>query len=271
MSIQEKLKSYLLGNLPAEEAERLDLQIIESSELDEEIVLAEHDLMENYLENDLSPEEKNLFQTNFLTSEERLNNLKHLALLKQYAQQDAEKSAAQTAEEKSFWQILEKFGQWISIPVASAAAILLVSIGLLWFIFWSDKVSVLQDEFVRLNQTDLSNFGELQKIPQLSLTEGTLRNQQEVKKFTVDKSSDRVLIRLALPLSFRSEDDFNVRITKTPGEILELKTARSFKNQVGTEIRFLVPSAFLTKGEYKIEVWQKKLADLPLSYPFLVE
>jgi hypothetical protein len=46
---ENKIRQYLLGNLP-EEAEKIDLRIISDKNLEESLYLAEERLMEDYLE-----------------------------------------------------------------------------------------------------------------------------------------------------------------------------------------------------------------------------
>lgn len=82
---QSQLKQYLLGNLRAEQAEAIDLQIISQPQFAEELGLAEDNLMEDYLEEALTHNEIELFHKNFLVSEERTNRFRQLCLLKSYA------------------------------------------------------------------------------------------------------------------------------------------------------------------------------------------
>lgn len=62
------LKQYLLGNLPPQEAEAIDLQIISDESSEEKLLWAESELMEDYLDETLSPTDVELFKENFLVS-----------------------------------------------------------------------------------------------------------------------------------------------------------------------------------------------------------
>src|SRR5437763_2043708 len=84
-----KLKQYLLGNLSQEAAAEIDLRIIEDDALTEHLALAESDLIEDYLEGSLSTEELALFNSNFLTSADRKQQLGEISLLKRYARDQA--------------------------------------------------------------------------------------------------------------------------------------------------------------------------------------
>lgn len=81
----EKIKQYLLGNLTPDEAREMDLRIISGASLEDELLAAEDDLMDDYLDGILSPADAELFRRNFLVSDERRAALQHLAGLKKYA------------------------------------------------------------------------------------------------------------------------------------------------------------------------------------------
>ena len=76
--------------LPDEETEALDLRIISGDELSEELSLAEHDLAEDYLEGELSPEEAARFDTHFLTSPERKALVREVRIFKGIAARKSE-------------------------------------------------------------------------------------------------------------------------------------------------------------------------------------
>ena len=62
-----EIKRYLLGSLTPPEMEAIDLQIIADENTEESLVCAESELMEDYLDQMLSPPEVALFEQNFLT------------------------------------------------------------------------------------------------------------------------------------------------------------------------------------------------------------
>ena len=68
-----KLKQFLLGNLAEGEAEEIGVRIIADRELDEKMSFAEEELVEDFLDDELTAEEKELFFANFLTTPARID------------------------------------------------------------------------------------------------------------------------------------------------------------------------------------------------------
>ena len=88
-----KFRAYFLGQLTDDESAAVELNIISDASLEDKLHLAESELIEDYLEEMLAPDEKDLFDKNFLRSPERQKRLDFLRLLKNHA-----KEVSQTKE-----------------------------------------------------------------------------------------------------------------------------------------------------------------------------
>src|SRR5690242_5047870 len=78
------MRSYLLGNLGADSRARLEESISSDPGIYEELSVVEEELIDQYLTNDLSPSERQQFETYFLTTAERQKNLRFGRLLRRY-------------------------------------------------------------------------------------------------------------------------------------------------------------------------------------------
>ena len=108
MSFNETtLREYLLGTLSAEEAEKLELQIFDDTELVSSLALAEDDLIEDYIDENLTSAERRLFLTNFLTSTRRREQLDFIGKLKA----EAVKTAPRNLETEKTPSLLEKLAR----------------------------------------------------------------------------------------------------------------------------------------------------------------
>ncbi len=95
-----KLKQYLLGNSSENDAEEIGVQIIADREFDERMSLAEGELIEDFLDDALTAEEKELFYAHFLTTPERIELFEETALLRNYAQTHLANAAEKLTQEK---------------------------------------------------------------------------------------------------------------------------------------------------------------------------
>src|SRR5436853_1928493 len=63
-----EIRQFLLGQLREEQAEQLEKRIFADRDFAEEIDIAESELITDYHENKLNPEERTLFERKYLTS-----------------------------------------------------------------------------------------------------------------------------------------------------------------------------------------------------------
>lgn len=260
------IRQYLLGSLTEKEVEEIELRIISEAGFEEELYLAENNLMEDYLEDLLLPQEIELFQKNFLSCKERQKELENLALLRTYSQK---KHLEAFSEEKinepsgTFWG---NFGKFLTVnlhPIAAVFAVvmLLAVIGIYFF-------NSGETEIAELNRKDLSNIAEYQNLTNLNLISGNFRDSGGTNKLSVNNLTEQVLLRLDLPVE---GDVFDVRITRGENEAANLDNISPYRNQSGQELRLLLPSSLLTKGDYKIEARRENSSDSPVIYSFTVQ
>ena len=267
MEIEGKIiRQYLLGNLTEKEVEEIDLRIISEPGFDEELYLAESNLMEDYLEDLLSPQETELFQKNFLSCKQRQKELENLAMLRSYSQK---KHLEVVSDEKinkpsgTFWG---KFGKFLTVnlhPIAAVFAVvmLLAVIGIYFF-------NSGETEIAELNRKDLSSISEYQNLTNLNLISDNFRDSGGTNKLSVNNLTEQVLLRLDLPVEGNA---FDVRITRGGIEAANLDNIRPYQNQSEQELRLLLPSSLLTKGEYKIEARPENSSDSPVIYSFTIQ
>jgi hypothetical protein len=120
---QLPLKAYLLGNLPSAEQEKLEQQLMSDNEVFDELERVEYELIEDYLDGDLSEDERAQMESLFLSAPERKQQMSFARTLRRY-----------TAQKLTFY---ERLKQWFEFwrfqsPVpglAIAAALLLLILG----------------------------------------------------------------------------------------------------------------------------------------------
>ena len=98
---EQEMKSYLLGTLDKDGRAQLEERFLSAPETYEELLIAEEELIDQYVSGDLSEVEQQQFETNFVITAERQTNLRFAQLLKRYVNshsvQTAQKDRAAAA------------------------------------------------------------------------------------------------------------------------------------------------------------------------------
>jgi len=100
VEIISTLRRYLLGELSPEDQLSLELELMTDNHTFEQLSVAEDELVEEYLEDSLSPREKERFETHFLSTPERRQALKLTKALRRYV------AAHKRASKVPFWESL---------------------------------------------------------------------------------------------------------------------------------------------------------------------
>ncbi|MDQ3372951.1 MAG: hypothetical protein M3521_03560 [Acidobacteriota bacterium] len=270
-----KYKQYLLGNLSAMEIEEIDLQLISDKSLEERLYWAESELAEDYLDNVLSPPEVALFEKNFLVSPTRETQLRQISLLRNYARNAATSRISQELCEKSSETFYGRLKRFFALNWQPASAVLtLIIFGLLvgTAIYYSAYESTpLEKEFAELNQKDLNNLSDYRNLTNVNLPFGAFRDSGSANKLLENVLTDAVLFRLALPFEANSRDRFKVEILMDKKNILSRSEMPFYSNLNGKELRLLMPSTVLKKGEYQIKVEKENSIESAVNYNFIVQ
>jgi hypothetical protein len=270
------LKQFLLGNLSSPDAEAIDLQIISDESLEEKLLWAESELMEDYLDETLSPQEVELFEKNFLVSQERQIQFRQISQLRSYARKAATKEASEKVCLTARVSFFEKMKNFFSLNLRPAfAAFVLIVTGLFAysiFYFTANNQTASEREFADLNKKDLNNSAEFKDIFAVNLMSGTFRDSSGTgSKFQLDKLGDRVLFRLALPGTMVAANTFKVELVKDQKVVFTQTNLRFYNNPNGQELRLFLPALTLKKGEYQIKVAKETAEDSVFIYSFAIE
>lgn len=272
---EEKIKKYLIGGLNEPDADEIDLQIFSGELSEETLLVAENDLVEDYLENNLSAAELVLFQKNFLTSKARKRQIYQISLLKNYAEHSVLIRENESSENESgfFWR-LANLHSLMPFRVAFGIVVVSIFIGLFWYVAFKDSpdgsFSPLEQEYAALNKDDLSDLGKFQDVSKISLVSGSLRGAGESNNLSEGNLTDKVLVRLALPDGIDTTQSFRVEFMNGDENIFTQTVNRYYQNSHGEEIRLFVPSKILQKGDYKISVKKQTTDNSVFKYGFSI-
>lgn len=270
-----RLKQFLLDNLSEKETEEIGLQIISDEDFEEKMMFAEESLIEDFLEDSLSSEEKELFFSNFLTCQERIEILEETALMKKYAQTHFVKKINEINEINStgFFQILKNFVALNLRPIAAVLIILLI-VGVVWRVFIYDTnggLTQIEKDYAALNQKDLSSPTETANFSNKSLVAGTFRDNNSAAKLNIENLTENILFRLALPSETAKETNYNLELINDRQTIFRQNNLRIYQNQNGQEIKVILPKSVLPKGQSQIRLTNASDLALSVVYNFTIE
>src|SRR5216684_8868777 len=84
METQQAIRKYLLGILAQEQAEELEERLLIDGELYEELLIAEDDLVDQFLSGEMTAREREGIETHFLRASGRQEQLRFASTLKRY-------------------------------------------------------------------------------------------------------------------------------------------------------------------------------------------
>lgn len=146
------IRDYLLGKqLSEEEKNSIEESFMTSDEDFQNVLIAEEDLIEEYLDNRLNSTERQYFEERFLITEERRQKLHFEKLLRKHFSEKNNPAPAKNDSDllKNKQQIINKEKQppfwrkWLFSPVPVAAIILLIITGVLLSIFYRSTDPVI--------------------------------------------------------------------------------------------------------------------------------
>lgn len=248
---ETKLRKYLLDDLSSAETEEFELQILEDSDAETSLALAEHELIEDFIDEKLSISEGELFQKNFLVSNRRKEELEFLQSLKKHSAESLEHKK-KVKEKTSFGENLRDFFRLRSFQIAFASFAVLITVFGIWWILNGNSQTELAKETSALNETNLSDISAYKNTQTLTLIPGVFRGNDSAQSFSKDNSTQPILLRLALQGNQTAKPTANLYRDETL--LVTLKNVSVYQNAAGSEVRLLLPAAKLDKGNYRLEL-----------------
>lgn len=193
----EKLKEYFLVTLPPQEMEDIDLRIISDIDFASELDAAETALLEDYLENSLSLEDRKLFETNYLVTQERQNKLSFLRSLKNFAQESSMQPKLQE-NPSSFFDSIKSLFAPPKLAFGLAGLALVFAIGASGYFMWK-SYDIQSNVLIALNNAQKterpleSRISDFKYAPKIEGKRGNASDRNEELEFA--ELSARNLVR----------------------------------------------------------------------------
>ena len=255
---QKHARRFLLGYLSEAEREIVEERLAEPDYL-ELVLKTENELMEDYVDNELSSEERDRFEKYVLTTERQVSQLNLSRKLRAIARVRAAANSppivpqtiptlpANISEAKRSW------ADW-RLPVAAVVFLAVFVTGAL--IIWRGRSSEqsLSEELFRLNtQQTLSTEAINKGFIIGPLREGLSREEQENKKYSIPPTEQ--IVQLRLQTGSAPYEKFQAILQPAEGsEILKLSDLRTRSINGENVVLVYLPARTLTPGDYQIRL-----------------
>lgn len=280
----EKLRLYLLGSLNADERLKVDERLLVDDEFAERVALLESVLTDDHAAGKPDPAERELFQSKFLVTDDRKQNLRLSAALRDYA--NAEAATVTQLPERSSWS--EKFAGLFALnsprawAFAGSFAALLLLVGVTWFILKRPQESPLVAKNETTNSTETVRPAKSAEQPvapnqqpspapnpspspetvpatvaSFVLMPGALRSGGDMTRIAVP-GGERDIVRLSLVVETPSEGTYQAELVTAEGQKVLVRPNLKITRNGHAKIVLTVAARLLHTRDYQIKLTQTK-------------
>jgi methionine-rich copper-binding protein CopC len=243
----EEVRQYLLGHLSEEIHQQFEERLLVEDSFLEELLVAEEELIDDYLKGDLSDDDRLSFEQHFLSSSERHQNLRFAMALSQYTANSMEQAESEFAKAKApastfnptwterlraFWS-----NQGWALRAAMSFAVIAILAGALWL--------------------SLFRASSPRTFTPLTLTASVKDNRAEgpqVKKVPLPLKADALKISLILPEGLTPATSYRAELMNGEGETQPLEIA----GQDAQSVSVVIPATQLSRGQYALKLFMTK-------------
>jgi len=243
------LRQFLLGNVDDQERQRLESMFVTGALSRERVMAAEQHLLDEFLENSLTPEDRVRFLAQYGETPDEQRKLRIAQSIQEWASRPQVTPLAGASQ----WStVRERFRlrPVLLIPVSAVFLIAIVCAGVLLNSRWEQRKRhlAMQQEFARLNPSMLPEVSPA--TPPLELRPGAERGVEAENELTPPVNAEFVELRLI----WRHERYAAYKATIRRFDEGEIFTLSNLQLDTDNVIRLRLPSRFLTRGLYLIEM-----------------
>lgn len=249
------LREFLLGKLAGDDRERIEGLFLTDSQTRERVLALEQDLFDDYLEDGLSQEDKEIFISRYAQTDEQRRKLRITGAIKDWAVREA-RAPHQAAPSVSIWSRVWswlRFNPRFFIPIAVTTVVAAV-FAVVWLTgrIEQRKHLAIEQELVQLNSP-----ASLREVTpntiSVDLKPVSVRSAETQTEINIPAESR--FVELHLPW-IQSE-----HYSTYQAEVRRLRDRKSFKipnlqaqNDGRYTIRLKLPAQLLTTGGYQINL-----------------
>jgi hypothetical protein len=269
------VREFLLGKLTDEERERIENLFLTDPQTKERVLTLEDDLIEEYLEDNLTEADKERFLARYAQTDEQRRKLRITKTIKDWAVTQAkapQTAAATVAIWNRLWTRL-RLKPAFAVPIAVTIVIAIV-LAVVWLNSQMErrKHLAVEQELAQLNSPP-----SLRETPpnMISFELRSVNVRSDKPERGINRGADTQIIEMRL-LLMQTE-----RYPMYQAQVRRIGDTKSFsipnlqpENDGGYRIRIRLPARLLRRGSYQIQlrgVANEGTFGPPEEYPFFVE
>jgi hypothetical protein len=252
----ERIIAYLLQDLPEEELERFEDECFDSENWPTQVSLVEEDLIDNYLRNELDPEQRRSFEQNYLTTTARMERVRVAAALLRHldACTPAPEPTVPAPPVKLTW--VERLSAWWGArPLVPRAAMALAVVALIVVAWWFFRPPTART-FATLTLT-VSNSDRAVGV--------------QAGRVKLTRDIDALKLSLTLPDPPATATHYRIQLEDENGAIKHSENVQ----REAQFVRVTIPASKLAPGQYALKLFAITPNDteqrVPGGYFFTVE
>ena len=247
------IRQFLLGSVDDSERQRIESLFMFDAEFNQRVLIAEDDLIEDYLEHSLAPMDTDKFLAQYGHAPEQQRRLRISRSIRDYAASEAKlgQTPPSIAKRRAFLSQLTPRNPTLFIPIATTVTIACI-IGIVWLVRSNNRRVTIERELAELNaRPDLR--ANSSQVASLVLSPVSIRSVGS--ETTLTPRADIGVVELDL-LWIQKEQypNYNVLVrrvgTNEEFRISGLHIERSATS--GNSIRLRLPSHLLRDGLYQV-------------------
>jgi hypothetical protein len=245
------LRQFLLGQVDDQERQRLERMFVTGALSRERVIAAEQHLLDDFLDDSLTPADRERFLAQYGETPAEQRKLRIAKSIQNWAASGAAVTAVGAAAESRWIRLRARFRLQpvFMIPIAAVTVLAIVFAVVALKSRWEqrNRYLAMEQELARLNTPsllrDVSTY--------ITLMPGTVRSAEAETELTPAANAQFVELRLLWTQKERYPS-YQATIRKIDEE--QRYTVRDLQIDNGNAIRLRVPTRYLTRGLYQIEI-----------------
>lgn len=266
---KDEMQQFLLGRLDEVRRQRVEELFMVNPEYREELLMTENDLIENYLEGNLSNVDEEMFRAHFLSTEQQRRKLNIAKSLKKYAitESAARSTQSETATEQNpkrrgYFKSLTLRNSLLYLPLAAALMIAII-VGVNWVV----ENKRLNEQRAREQSRDAALARELAQLNDPANNRATAENQDVSAVLPpisargasgpvrLSPTADVKSLTLRLVLMDDESQSYRAILQKVGGaKRFTLPPLHAEDTPDGKAVQIKIPAHLMARGLYRLEL-----------------
>lgn len=241
------LREFLLGTVDDESRARIESLFLTDSEVREKVLVVEQDLIEDYLEENLTPVDRERFLSRYAQTPEQRIKLRITKSIKDLGIKEAASGQPVPARRSGWRRLFER--PLFVVPIA-----VMIAVTIIVAVVWLNSRSGRQHSTIETELAQLNSPGSLREFPPqmvlLDLSAVTVRSGTASELKT---SQNIRIVQFHLPWQRERHPTYQAELRRLgTDESYTIRDLHGEDDATGYGIRMRIPAHILRRGQYRI-------------------